>query len=174
MEFAILYWLQGLHGPVLDRLMVGITNLGNGGWLWIVLGAVLFFGKRTRRWGAAILFSLLAGFLLGNCFLKNVVGRDRPCWLDQQVALLIASPRDYSFPSGHTLAAFEGAFSVFFYDRRWGGIFLILAVAIAFSRLYLFVHFPTDVLAGAIMGILIAAAVHWLLSRIYPEKSPKQ
>lgn len=165
MEFSILYWLQGLHGPVLDRLMTAVTFLGNGGWFWIVLGLVLLAGKRTRKVGLAVLLSLLGGLIIGNVFLKNLVCRSRPCWLDPSVPLLISSPHDFSFPSGHTLASFEGAVSVWLYHRRWGTVLLVLAAVIGFSRLYLFVHFPTDVLAGAVLGTLIAVTVHWVLER---------
>ena len=113
----------------------------------------------------AVLISLAVGFLLGNLLIKNLVMRDRPCWLDPGIALLIQSPDDYSFPSGHTLASFEAAVSVFLYHRRWGYAFLALAVLIGFSRMYLFVHFPSDVLAGAVLGSLIAAGVHVVLEK---------
>ena len=110
-----------------------------------------------------MLISLAVGFIVGNVVLKNLIARQRPCWLDQTVALLIENPRDFSFPSGHSLASFEGAVSIFLYDKKWGGAAIVLAAFIAFSRLYLFVHFPTDVLAGTILGIFVAFFVHkWL------------
>lgn len=167
MEFAILYWIQGLRSPLLDRLMVAVTSLGDAGWLWILLGTVLFCIKRTRRCGAAVLLSLAAGFLLGNVLLKNSVARSRPCWLvDMGAALLVKSPADYSFPSGHTLAGFEAGISIWLVSRKWGAAVLALAVLIAFSRLYLFVHFPSDVLAGAVLGTGIAFGIHaWLYRR---------
>ncbi len=160
MDFSILYQLQALHDPLLDRLMVALTFLGDKGWFWILLGGALLCCKKTRAWGAAVLLSLTVGFFLGNCLLKELVGRSRPCWLDETVRLLVAVPRDFSFPSGHTMAGFEAAVSIFLYDRRWGLAALCLAALIGFSRLYLFVHFPTDVLAGALLGTGIAVAVH--------------
>ena len=163
MEFTLLYWLQGLHAPWLDQVMAALTFLGNAGWFWIVLGAVLFCARKTRGWGLAVLLSLLAGFLLGNCLLKPLVGRQRPCWIDPGIALLVANPADFSFPSGHTLAGFEAAVSIFLYHKGWGSAALLLAGLIGFSRLYLFVHFPTDVLAGALLGTGIALAVHRLM-----------
>ncbi len=164
-EFGILYRLQELHGPLLDRFMMFVTFLGNAGWFFIVAGAVMLCFAKTRRVGLAVLISLAVGFLLGNLLIKNLVMRDRPCWLDPGIALLIQSPDDYSFPSGHTLASFEAAVSVFLYHRRWGYAFLALAVLIGFSRMYLFVHFPSDVLAGAVLGSLIAAGVHVVLEK---------
>ena len=103
---------------------------------------MLFF-SRTRKVGLAVLLSLLGGFLVGNLLLKNLAARERPCWLMPEVLLLIESPHDYSFPSGHTLASFETAFSIFLYNKKWGIAAEVLAALIAFSRLYHFVHFPT-------------------------------
>lgn len=160
MEFSILYWLQTLHAPPLDALMVAVTFLGESGWFWILTGVLLFCIKRTRACGAAVLLSLACGFLVGNCLLKNLVGRSRPCWIDPTVPLLVASPTDYSFPSGHTLAGFEAAVSIFLFHRKWGIMALGLAALISFSRLYLFVHFPSDVLAGILLGVGIAFIVH--------------
>lgn len=164
-EFHILYFLQELHTPWLDRVMVAATGLGEVGWFWILLGVILFCFKKTRRVGLAVLLSLAAGFLIGNLALKNLVARPRPCWIDPGVALLVNNPSDYSFPSGHTLASFESAFSILLVNRRWGLAALCPALLISFSRLYLFVHFPTDVLAGAVLGIAIALAVKCLLDR---------
>ena len=165
MEFELLYMIQKLHTPFLDEVMKGITFLGESGWFWILLAVLLFCPKRTRKIGLAVALSLAVGLLLGNMILKPLGARQRPCWLDGSIPLLIASPRDFSFPSGHTLASFEGAVSIFLYRRDWGLWALALAVLIAFSRLYLFVHFPTDVLAGAVMGTVIALGVHRLLER---------
>ena len=156
MEFRILYWLQELRSPVLDQAMEAITHLGDKGWFFILLGAALFFIPRTRRAGTAVLLSLLCGMIVGNLCLKNLVMRPRPCWIDASVPLLIPVPHDYSFPSGHTLAAFETAVSIFLVNRKWGTAFLIFAALIGLSRMYLFVHFPTDVLSGAALGIFIA------------------
>lgn len=169
MEFSILYALQEIHSPVLDAVMTSITFLGDAGWFWIALGAALTIARPTRRIGVAVLLSLLAGLLIGNLFLKNVIARERPCWIDGTVRLLVDMPHDFSFPSGHTLASFEGAVSIFLYRKRWGAAALVLAALIGFSRLYLFVHFPTDVLAGAVLGIVIALLVHRLAERVWPR-----
>ncbi len=166
MEFEILRAIQQLHGPVLDQVMRGITFLGNGGWFWI-LAAVLFLAvRRTRRMGAVMLCAMAIGFLVGNVTLKPLIARERPCWLDPSVALLIQSPRDFSFPSGHSLASFAAAASMAFHSLRWGVPALVLAGAIAFSRLYLYVHFPTDVLAGILLGIGAAFLAVRLVGRL--------
>ena len=158
-EFQILYTLQELRTPLVDGLMVFITSLGDHGWFWILMGVLLFSFPRTRLLGGCMLISIAAGFLLGNVLLKNMAARQRPCWLDPSVELLVRVPKDFSFPSGHSLVSFEGAVCIFLFNRKWGIPALMLAVLTAFSRLYLFVHFPTDVLAGIVMGIVIAWSV---------------
>jgi len=164
-EFGILYFLQSLHTPWLDVFMKEITRLGDHGIFWILTGVILLCFKKTRIIGLCVILSLAAGFLVGNTFLKNVIARERPCWIDRSVPLLIHNPRDYSFPSGHTLASFEGAVSIWLYNRKWGTAALILAALIGFSRMYLFVHFPTDVLGGLILGVLIAFLVHSIVEK---------
>ena len=108
---------------------------------------------------AFLLGGLAVGVLMGNVCLKNLIARPRPCWLDSSVRLLIADPTDYSFPSGHTLSSVIGATILTKTDRRFGYAAIPLAVLLAFSRLYLFVHFPSDVLAGAVLGLVIGEVV---------------
>lgn len=159
-EFGILYFLQTLHRPWLDAVMVFVTSLSNHGQIWIVLAVVFLCFRKTRTLGVGMLISMLLGYLLGNVLLKNLIARPRPCWMDPSVRLLVKTPLDFSFPSGHSLIAFEGAVSIRLWNKRWGRAALLLAVLTAFSRLYLFVHFPTDVLAGSLMGAGIALLVY--------------
>lgn len=158
-EFQILYGLQALHTPLVDSLMVFITSLADVGWLWLFLGVALFLLPKTRPVGGCILVSLAIGAILGNVLLKNLAARPRPCWIDPSVSLLVHNPRDFSFPSGHTQASFEGAVCILLFNKKWGLPAIMLAMLIAFSRMYLFVHFPTDVLAGAVLGTAIAYGV---------------
>ena len=160
-EFAILLWLVERHQPYLDTFMKAVTSLGNAGWFWIALGIGLLCFKKTRKTGFGMLLTLAVGFLLGNVVLKNVVARQRPCWLMPEIPLLIPVPSDYSFPSGHTLASVEGAVMLYIHHKKWGIAACVLAVLIAFSRMYLFVHFPTDILGGALLGIFNV----WLVSQ---------
>ena len=169
MEFTFLYWLLSLHRPWLDQVMVMITFLGEAGWFWIATGVLLLCSRKTRACGLALLISLAAGAVIGNGILKPLFHRQRPCWIDPKVILLVSNPTDFSFPSGHTLAGFEAAVSIFFSNRKWGLAALILACLLGFSRLYLFVHFPTDVLAGMLLGTGIAVAVHFFIyEKIHP------
>ena len=140
MDFSILYALQHLHNAVLDRVMVGITSLGNAGWIWIALTAVFLILPKYRKCGVRMAIALILDLILCNLVLK----------------LLVAAPKDYSFPSGHSAASFAAAVSIFVMHKKEGAAALILACLIAFSRLYLFVHFPTDVLAGIAVGFICA------------------
>lgn len=165
MEFEILYAIQELHNPVLDEIMVGITSLGNGGVFWLVLAFGMLPFKRTRKCGGLILLTMVACFLLGNITIKNLVQRMRPCSIDTSVPLLIPFPSEYSFPSGHTLHSFAAATMIFLHYKKQGIAALALAALIAFSRLYLFVHFPTDILGGIILGVGMSMLIYRIAER---------
>ena len=159
MDFAILYGIQNtLACPPLDALMAFVTACGDHGLLWIVVGIILLISRKTRRWGITLLVTLGITWLICEYGVKALVARPRPFVLDPGYALIIAPPSGFSFPSGHTLASFLAATVIAFSPvaRGWKIAAWVMAVLIAFSRLYLFVHFPTDVLAGAIIGVLAA------------------
>lgn len=156
LDWGILQWIQStLVCPALDILMPNITALGNAGAIWLLAAVVLIITKKYRRQGLFLLLGLAASVLVGNVLLKNIVARPRPCRIDTSVPLLIANPTDYSFPSGHTLSSVISAVILAKTDRRFGYAAIPLAVLIAFSRLYLYVHFPSNVLASAVLGIII-------------------
>lgn len=170
-DFAILGWIQeNLRCDWLDWLMPKVTFLGEHGLIWILVAVALLLSRQHRRCGAMIACGLTAGLLIGNLLLKNLVARPRPCWIDSGVDMLIAVPTDFSFPSGHTLASFIAATILMRYDKRFGIAALIVAVAIAFSRMYLYVHFPTDVACGAVLGVGIGLAVSFLFDRFVPAR----
>lgn len=148
--------------PFLDAAMPVVTHLGDAGAIWILAGLVLLAAKKYRKNGIMLLCGLLVGVLIGNVALKNLAARARPCWERPDAALLIAVPTDYSFPSGHTLASVIGAAMLTRANRRFGCAAIPLAALIALSRLYLFVHFPSDVLASVALGLAIAAAMERL------------
>jgi undecaprenyl-diphosphatase len=164
-EFDILYALQGIHNPVLDKLMVAVSELGNAGILWIAIGLVLLIPKKYRKVGLQMIVSMAVTYIIGNLIIKNLVARQRPCWIDPSVPLLVTSPTDYSFPSGHSMNGFAGAVTLLMNDKRMGIPAVILAAVIAFSRLYNFVHFPTDVLAGIVIGTTVALLVNLLFAK---------
>jgi undecaprenyl-diphosphatase len=164
-EFDILYALQGIHNPVLDKIMVAVSELVNAGILWIAIGLVLLIPKKYRRVGLQMIVSMAVTYIIGNLIIKNLVARQRPCWIDPSVPLLLTSPTDYSFPSGHSMNGFAGAVTLLANDKRMGIPAVILAAVIAFSRLYNFVHFPTDVLAGIVIGTAVAILVNLLFAK---------
>ena len=155
-EFSMLDAIQTLRFDFLDGLMVAITTLGNGGAVWIVIGLIMLLFKKYRRAGAALLLGLLFGLVCGNLVIKNLVARVRPCAINTAIELLIPFPSEYSFPSGHTLSSFIGATCIFLRDKRLGVPAYLLASLIAFSRLYLYVHFPSDIIGGALLGLALA------------------
>ncbi|MBQ3225820.1 MAG: phosphatase PAP2 family protein [Clostridia bacterium] len=153
MDFWILDGIRNLFScPFLDFLMPKISLLGEIGFIWLVSAAVLLCTKQYRREGFYILLSLLAGLLICNLTLKPLVARSRPCWLNPAAELIVSVPHDFSFPSGHATSSFAAAASIYYANRKFGIVAFIVATVMAFSRLYLYVHFPSDVLAGAAIG----------------------
>ena len=154
-ELEILNQLQKLHTPVLDKIMVFITNLGSAGIIWIILTVVCLIIPRTRKVGWIMAASLIVDLILCNGILKNLVARTRPCDVNKSIQLLVKRPWDYSFPSGHTAASFASVTALYLAGEKklWKPV-LVLACLIGISRLYLYVHYPTDVLGGALAGAI--------------------
>lgn len=165
----LLFIQQYIRSDLFTGFWKGVTFLGDGGWFWIVLGVVLLFSKKTRRAGFTALLALAIGALVTNLGLKNLVARIRPYDAVEGLVPLVTRLKDYSFPSGHTCASF--ACAVVYYKAfpgKWGKAAAILAVLIALSRLYVGVHYPTDVLAGGIVGTFSAFVALFFIS--YSEK----
>ena len=157
MEMQFLYFLQSLHTPALDTIMTMIfsTIVGSKGEFWILLGILLLIFPKTRKTGLLVLSSYILAYFIGDGILKNLIARPRPCTVDETVELLVARSSSYSCPSVHSMLAFASAVPVFYNYRKTGAAALLFAALIAFSRLYFFVHYPTDVLFGAVLGTLI-------------------
>jgi undecaprenyl-diphosphatase len=161
MDLSILYAIDSIHNNVLDNIMKTITILGDAGILWIVIALILLFRVKTRKCGILIITAMVIGLIIGNVILKNLIARPRPFSLDESIQLLIPKPVDYSFPSCHTMVSFEAAIIIFLNNKKWGMIAIATAILIGFSRMYLFVHYPSDVLFGAILGSIIAIIVFY-------------
>lgn len=157
-ESAILLWIQNnLRCGLLTPLMRAITTLGNGGAFWIALTVLLLIFRRTRRIGVYCAASMLLTLLVVNLCIKPLAARTRPYELIQGLEILVSRPHDYSFPSGHSANSLSCAWTLFrLAPKKYGVPALVLAVLIALSRLYVGVHFPTDVLAGAAIGVLLS------------------
>lgn len=153
-ELAILDAIQSLRFPALDFAMKYVTHLGDSGLLFIILTLLLLCFKKTRPYGALCATALILDLLLVNITLKPLVARARPYTLRQEIVLLVAEPLDFSFPSGHAAVSFAFATAIGAYSKKYALWAYVLAAVISFSRLYLYVHFPSDVLAGAVIGLL--------------------
>lgn len=156
---------------ILDVFMPFITKFGDAGIFWIIVAVLFIIFNRTRKTGFSMGAALLIGLVIGNLILKNSFARIRPYDLNPaiQSELLVPVLSDFSFPSGHTLASFEAATVLLIRDKRFGIPAMVLAILIALSRLYLYVHYPTDVLAGVILGVGIAFLACFIIDKLYTK-----
>ena len=172
-DLPILDWIaQALRCPALDAIFPVITHLGDAGAVWILLAAVLLCIPKHRKTGLTMAVALLFGLLVCNLTLKPLIARIRPfdyqlLHFGKEIPLLIPAPTDFSFPSGHTNASFAAATALLLHDRKLGIPAMIMAALIAFSRLYLYVHYPTDVLASIVLGAGMALLANHFVSKGY-------
>ena len=161
----LLYIKDNMHGVIMDKSMVLSTYLGNSGIIWIIIVGILMINKKYRKIGLMALGALILSTILGEEILKNVVKRIRPSENIPAWNLLITKPISYSFPSGHTTSSFAVAGVLSKYFKRYAFGFLGLASLIGFSRLYLYVHYPTDILAGIGLGLMCSALIIYLFDK---------
>ncbi len=177
-DLPILDWIQAnLQSPLMDTIMPIITMFGDDGIFWIACAVILLLIPKTRRTGLGMGIALAMGLVICNIILKPVVGRIRPYDFQEQynnviIPMLISGLSDFSFPSGHTIASFEASVALLCGNKKLGIPALILAFLIAFSRLYLYVHYPTDVLFSMVIGTIFAFVGYWLAGKIV--KTPKK
>ncbi len=147
-----------MHNPFLDKVMPFVTKLGNLGVIWIVISIILILSKKYRKAGILAIYSLVIAAILGEGLIKNIIARPRPFMEISDIDLLIPKPTSYSFPSGHTASSFAAttAYVKMIDNKKIVIPLVLLACMIAFSRLYLMVHYPTDILGGVVLGLLSA------------------
>lgn len=184
-DHQILYFISNfIRNDILNLVMIFITHLGDAGAIWILISILCLIKKQTRFIGISMLLSLVLGLIIGNVFLKNIIARPRPFKTYSDIVNLI-NQGGYSFPSGHTLSSFTASVSFYLcakYQKNkmpdlkackkrlnFGKILLVLAVLISISRLYVCVHYPTDVLFGAIIGSIIAIFVVKFMTLKFPQ-----
>lgn len=160
-DLPILDWIQAnLQSPVMDKIMPIITLFGEGGIFWIAWAVLMLILPKTRKIGFGMIFALLLGVLVCNVTMKPLIARIRPYDLQAErgivINLLINAQHDFSFPSGHTIASFEAAVVLLRHSKKMGIPALILAILVSFSRLYLYVHYPSDVLVSVVLGTIFA------------------
>ena len=173
-DLPILDWIQAtLQSDFMDQFMPFITKFGDHGTFWMIISALLLIFPKTRKTGLGMAIAMLMGLLICNVTLKPLVGRIRPYDLQAELGITIQllgeRMHDFSFPSGHTIASFEAAVVLLKNSKKMGIPALILAVLIAFSRLYLYVHYPTDVIVSVILGTLFAFIGNALAGLIAPK-----
>ena len=167
-DSSILLWIQNnLRSGFLTPIMVCITHLGDKGILWILLSLVLLFMYRTRRLGVVCAASMVLGLIVTNIILKNWVARVRPYEVIEGLECIVRKAHDWSFPSGHATNSLACAWVIFKrMDRKFGIPALIMAILISLSRLYVGIHYPTDVLGGAAIGIGCGCLSLWMMPKL--------
>lgn len=179
-DLPILDWIQAnLQSSFLDTIMPIITLFGDGGIFWIACAVVLLCFPKTRKIGLGMGFALILGLLVCNITLKPIVQRPRPYDFQESefgiyIKLLIERQHDYSFPSGHTIASFEACTVLLKNSKKLGIPAVILAFLVAFSRLYLYVHYPTDVIFSFFAGILFGFIGDAIAAKVAPKLTPKK
>lgn len=172
-DFAILDAIQSaLRCGAADAAMAAVSRIG-GGVLWIMIGIALLFFKKYRLCGAAMLSAMAAALLLTEFGLKLLVLRERPYLLNPEIALAVSEPLGTSFPSAHTSTSFASAIPLFRGKRLWGIFGCCFAALVGFSRLYLYVHFPSDVLIGALLGVGVGLLFSFLFAKFFGNAGQK-
>lgn len=177
-DLAVFEWVQSMQSPVLNTIFKVITTLGDNGIIFILLGLILLCTKKFRKIGVAVLAALVVMEIGNNLVLKELFARPRPFNLDPaeyawwheiyRFPDIVKQPSSWSFPSGHTSSAFAACVAVLFYNRKIGIPAVIFAAIMGFSRIFVEVHYCTDVLAGALVGILYAFLGVLIAKLVFP------
>ncbi|MDR1299031.1 MAG: phosphatase PAP2 family protein [Oscillospiraceae bacterium] len=173
LDGAVLMFVQErLRTDALDYVMIALSFIGNAGAVWLAICAAMAARKQQRRQGALLFACLALCFIVNNVIIKNAVARARPFEAMEGLRILVRAPRDWSFPSGHAASGFAAAFAISrMYGRRAALASYAAAALIAISRVYVGVHYPSDIVAGALFGTLCAAALFYLRPHFY--RKPK-
>lgn len=170
MELQILDFIQTFRNPFLDQVFVFISAAAEHGAMWIAAAILLLFVKKLRPVGILVLSALLLTFVSGELIIKNLVCRPRPFYENSDLQLIVPPPSGFSFPSSHASTSFAAATVIFMFSKKLGAVGFILAFLVAFSRLYLYVHYPSDVICGMILGIFWGIIVVSLYRKLFRYK----
>ena len=179
-DLPILDWIQAtMQSPFMDKFMPFITLFGEAGIFWIALSILFMIFPKTRKMGLGMGLAMAMGLLICNVIMKPMIARPRPydfqmAQFGKMIPLLIEAQHDFSFPSGHTIACFEASV-VMLKNNKWLGIpAFILGLMVTFSRMYLYVHYPTDVIVSVILGTLFALIGDAIAGAIAPKLKPRK
>lgn len=169
MDSGILLFIQeNIRNEILNPIVIFITHLGDSGRIWILIAIILLLFSKTRRIGIMMIGAMLMSLIFNNFLLKNLVARVRPYEVIEGLNRIIEAQVDWSFPSGHTASSFAAAIVILkTSSKKYGIMAIILAIMISLSRLYVGVHYPTDVLFGMISGTLIAYFTVFIFNKYY-------
>ena len=175
LDFSILDALQKIHTPVLNVILMVFTYLGDAGAVWILMSIIFLCIKKLRGLGGTMATALILELLVSECIIKNLVARERPfnvrSWIE--VYPYVIKPGSYSFPSGHTCCSFAAATVIFCYNKKAGIAAYAVAAVIGFSRNYFYLHYPTDVLCGAVEGVLLGLIAVFITKKIKALRTEK-
>ena len=171
----LLYVQEHWRVGFLNEFFKAVTHLGDAGIFWIILTCILLCFKKTRKAGLFSAGALAGSVLLNNCCLKVLINRTRPYVLIPEIDLLIKEAHDASFPSGHTAASFASCFAILpNVKKRWWAPLILMAALISFSRIYVGIHYPSDIVggfvSGLILGILANVIGNYILKKIQQRK----
>lgn len=171
---GILIWIQeNIRSPLLTFVMIRITRLGDNGLIWILLTILLMIPRKTRKVSLGMAIALVMSLIVTNLMLKNSIARIRPYEVIDGLQILIEPQADWSFPSGHTSASMAAALVMMrMLPRKYGVPAMTLGILIALSRLYIGVHYLSDVLGGAVIGLMCAYISLIIISRFTNFKIP--
>ena len=158
-----------VHNKYLDIIMPITTVMGNLGVIWILIAIILILDKQYRVVGNSIILTLIISTIVGEGIIKHIVRRIRPCNKLENINSIGLKPKSYSFPSGHTLSSFAAAEMLSIYFTQYKLVFMLIAFLIALSRLYLYVHYPTDVISGIIIGVICSKIIFAVLQKGYVQ-----
>ncbi|WP_297520712.1 phosphatase PAP2 family protein [uncultured Clostridium sp.] len=157
-DASSMYAIQELHNPILNFIMIFFTKIGDLGAIWLLIGFIFFFFKKLRKVGILIYLSQLLNIIVIT-ILKDLIQRPRPFLTLTNLHPLISLPTSYSFPSGHASSAFAGALIIAYMLKKWAIPAYITAILIAFSRVYVGVHYPSDIIIGSILGTISSVII---------------
>ena len=150
----MLFMQENLRGAIINPIMIFFSTIGNSGAVWLILGAFLIFSKRNKKAGLYVILSVALCYVFNDLIIKPIVARPRPFLEIEALTVLVSKPGSYSFPSGHACAGFAASYVLTKFYGKKGAAFYALAVAISISRPFVGVHYPSDILVGAIVGTI--------------------